>query len=60
MPEENLDVEKIAIVEREIEFTKLVASNDPKIRNDGFKQLKSLMVQHSGDSNNGKSIVIIN
>ncbi|XP_050534990.1 ribosomal RNA processing protein 1 homolog [Daktulosphaira vitifoliae] len=52
MTKENRDAEKVAIVEREIEFVKLVASNDSKTRNDGFKQLKSLIIQHSGDSNN--------
>ncbi|XP_050442283.1 ribosomal RNA processing protein 1 homolog [Adelges cooleyi] len=44
------DDKKVNVLVREIEFTKLVASNDPKTRNEGLKKLKSLIQLHSGDS----------
>ncbi|KAL4113832.1 hypothetical protein QTP88_017400 [Uroleucon formosanum] len=42
--------EKVDLVAKEIELTKLLASNDPKTRSDGIKQIKQLLLKHSGDT----------
>ncbi|VVC34106.1 Hypothetical protein CINCED_3A000649 [Cinara cedri] len=42
--------DKVNLVAREIELTKLLASNDPKIRSEGIKQIKQLLLNNSGDS----------
>lgn len=45
--------DKVDLVAKEIELTKLLASNDPKTRSEGIKQIKQLLLKHSGDTNNG-------
>lgn len=45
--------DKVNLMTREIELTKLLASNDPKIRSDGIKQLKQLLLNNSGNTDNG-------
>lgn len=45
--------DKVDLLTREIELTKLLASNDPKIRSDGIKQIKQLLLNHSDDTSNG-------
>lgn len=45
--------EKVDLVAKEIELTKLLASNDPKTRSEGIKQIKQLLLKHSGDSSDG-------
>jgi hypothetical protein len=45
--------DKVDLVAKEIELTKLLASNDPKTRSDGIKQIKQLLLKHSGDTNDG-------
>lgn len=45
--------DKVNLVAKEIELTKLLASNDPKIRSDGIKQIKQLLLAHSGDTSGG-------
>lgn len=45
--------DKVDLVTKEIELTKLLASNDPKIRSDGIKQIKQLLLAHSGDTSSG-------
>lgn len=45
--------DKVDLVAKEIELTKLLASNDPKTRSDGIKQIKQLLLQHSGDTSDG-------
>ncbi|XP_015371299.1 PREDICTED: ribosomal RNA processing protein 1 homolog [Diuraphis noxia] len=42
--------DKVDLVAKEIELTKLLASNDPKTRSDGIKQIKQLLLKHSGDT----------
>ncbi|XP_022169604.1 ribosomal RNA processing protein 1 homolog [Myzus persicae] len=42
--------DKVNLVAKEIELTKLLASNDPKTRSDGIKQIKQLLQKHSGDT----------
>lgn len=44
---------KVDLVAKEIELTKLLASNDPKTRSDGIKQIKQLLLKHSGDTSDG-------
>lgn len=45
--------EKVDLLAREIELTKLLASNDPKTRSEGLKQIKQLLLNNSGDTANG-------
>jgi len=45
--------DKVDLVAKEIELTKLLASNDPKTRSDGIKQIKQLLLKHSGDTSDG-------
>lgn len=45
--------DKVNLVTKEIELTKLLASNDPKIRSDGIKQIKQLLLSNSGDTDEG-------
>jgi len=54
-PEDVVEVleDKVDLVAREIELTKLLASNDPKTRSDGIKQIKQLLLKHSGDASDG-------
>lgn len=55
----NDDLEdKVDLVAKEIELTKLLASNDPKIRSDGIKQIKQLLLKHSGDSDEGLIFIL--
>jgi hypothetical protein len=44
---------KVDLVAKEIELTKLLASNDPKIRSDGIKKIKKLLLAHSGNTSGG-------
>lgn len=43
----------VHLVAKEIELTKLLASNDAKTRSEGIKQIKKLLLKHSGDIDNG-------
>jgi len=54
-PEEIVEAseDKVDLVAKEIELTKLLASNDPKTRSDGIKQIKQLLLKHSGDTTDG-------
>lgn len=45
--------DRVDLVAKQITVTKLLASNDPKIRSDGIKQMKQLLLSNSGDSSNG-------
>lgn len=45
--------DKVNLMTREIELTKLLASNDPKIRSDSIKQIEQLILNNSGDINDG-------
>lgn len=45
---------KVDLIVKEIELTKLLASNNPKIRNDGIKHIKQLLSNHSGDTIDGE------
>lgn len=45
--------EKVDLMAKQITITKLLASNDPKIRSDGIKQMKQLLLSNSGDSSDG-------
>lgn len=56
----NDDLEdKVDLVAKEIELTKLLASNDPKIRSEGIKQIKQLLLNHSGDSDEGLILIFL-
>lgn len=48
--------DKVNLVTKEIELTKLLASNDPKIRSEGIKQIKQLLLNNSGDVDDGMLI----
>lgn len=51
-------LDKVNLVTREIELTKLLASNDPKTRSDGIKQMKQLLLKYSGDTTDGLSCLL--
>ncbi|XP_025203155.1 ribosomal RNA processing protein 1 homolog [Melanaphis sacchari] len=42
--------DKVDLVAKEIELTKLLASNDPKTRSEGIKQIKQLLLKNSGNT----------
>jgi len=44
---------KVDLVAKEIELTKLLASNDSRTRRDGIKQIKQLLMENSEDKNDG-------
>lgn len=50
---------KVNLVTKEIELTKLLASNDPKTRSDAIKQIKQLLLKNSGDTTDGLSCSLI-
>lgn len=50
---------KVNLLVKEIELTKLLASNDPKTRSDGIKQIKQLLLQNSGDTTDGLFYIFI-
>lgn len=45
--------DRVDLVAKQITVTKLLASNDPKIRSDGIKQMKQLLLDNSGDTSEG-------
>lgn len=49
---------KINLLTKEIEITKLLASNDPKTRSDAIKQIKQLLLRNSGDTTDGLSCLL--
>jgi len=42
--------DRVDLMTKEIELTKLLASNDPKTRSEGIKKIKELLLKHSGDT----------
>lgn len=50
---EEISDDKVDLMTKQITITKLLASNDPKIRSDGIKQMKQLIQSNSGDTNDG-------